>query len=244
MEPIFTKEYTVGVNDVDCYLRLRPSRLLLYVQEVSGLHSDELGYTYAGMAEQGIFWAVIRHRVEITRLPMDKETIRLETWPMPTTRVAYPRCTVAYDAEGKELFRSICLWVLMDLKNRSMLIPKKSGVNIEGTLRGIEPPAPGSLLPRPLENTERRRVVFNDLDRNIHMNNARYLDWLQDLLPAEYHRDHPIREMTMCYINEAREGQTLDITWELSEDGQLQADIHRSKEDDEYDRIFAAKIRM
>ena len=86
---------TVGATDVDCYQRLKPSRLLLYVQDISGLHSDRLGYTYDGMAKQGIFWAVIRHRVEVTRMPMEKETIRMETWPMPTTRVAYPRCTVA-----------------------------------------------------------------------------------------------------------------------------------------------------
>mgnify|MGYP002517044180 CR=1 FL=1 len=32
----------------------------------------------------------------------DNEDITVETWPMPTTRTAYPRATVGYDAQGNE----------------------------------------------------------------------------------------------------------------------------------------------
>ena len=243
MEKFFTKEYTIGPGDVDRYLKLKPSRLLLYIQQISGLHSDALGYTYEGMAEQGIFWAVIRHRVEVTRMPLEKETVRLETWPMPTTRVAYPRCTVGYDAQGQELFRSICLWVLMDLNKRSMLLPKKSPVHIDGILRGMEPEAPGSLLSKPLSQQDIRRVLYSDLDRNGHMNNSRYLDWTVDLLPSDFHRTHSLREMVMCYSNEALEQQQLELNWELTEEGRMQVDIHRPHEGEDYDRIFAARLQ-
>ena len=245
MEMIYKKEWTVRHTDVDCWGRLKPSALLLYIQHTAGEHSDALSYTYDGMAARGIFWAVIRHKIEINRLPAEKETITLETWPMPTTRVAYPRATVAYDAQGQVLFRSVCLWVLMDIKNRSMLIPKKSGVEINGILRGDELGTPGSLMPKDLQQRLARTVVFSDLDKNAHMNNARYLDWLQDLLTAQFHKDHPMKEISMCYISEALEGQTLDLTWELDENQQLLLDIHRDKGEDngDYDRVFAARVQ-
>ena len=244
MEISYRKEIQVRPTEVDRYGRLKPSAMLLYIQQTAGDHFNTDDLSYDALAQRGIFWAVIRHRVQVTRLPREDETITLETWPMPTTRVAYPRSTVAYDADGKELFRSICLWILMDLNNRSMLLPKKSGVTVEGTLRGDELPSPGSLMPKPLAENTLRRVVFSDLDRNGHMNNARYLDWTQDLLPASFHEAHSLKDMTMCYINEALEGQQLDINWELNEEGQLQLDIHRSKEDtpEDYDRIFAARV--
>lgn len=243
MEPIYKKEWTVQPTEVDRWGRLKPSALLLYIQHTAGEHSDILSYTYDGMAAQGIFWAVIRHKIEINRLPTENEVITLETWPMPTTRVAYPRATVAYDAQGQVLFRSVCLWILMDLKTRNMLLPKKSGVHIEGILRGNELTTPSSLLPKPLERHYCRQVVFSDLDKNAHMNNARYLDWLQDLLSADFHQHHPVKELTMCYINEALEGQTLDLTWDLDADNLLQLDIHRDKEDGDFDRIFAARVQ-
>ncbi len=245
MELIYKKEWTVRHTDVDCWGRLKPSALLLYIQHTAGEHSDALSYTYDGMAARGIFWAVIRHKIEINRLPNESETITLETWPMPTTRVAYPRATVAYDAHGQVLFRSICLWILMDLNSRSMLLPKKGGVEIQGIIRGTELSTPGSLLPKPLEHHFLRQVLFSDLDKNAHMNNARYLDWLQDLLPANFHKDHPAKELTMCYINEALEGQTLDLTWELDEEARILLDIHRSKGDgtEDFDRVFAARVQ-
>ena len=240
---IYKKEWTVRPTEVDRWGRLKPSALLLYIQHTAGEHSDALSYTYDGMAAQGIFWAVIRHKIEISRLPSENEVITLETWPMPTTRVAYPRATVGYDAQGQVLFRSVCLWILMDLKDRSMLLPKDSPIQLQGILRGDELPAPKSLLPKPLERHCPRQVVFSDLDKNAHMNNARYLDWLQDLLSAHFHRDHPMKEITMCYINEALEGQNLDLTWDLEEEGQLQLDIHRDKGDRDFDRIFAARVQ-
>ena len=65
---------------------------------------------------------------------------------MPTTRTAYPRSTIAYDADGKECFRAISLWVLMDTQNRSMVLPGKSGVDVAGLLRGCELAVPALWL--------------------------------------------------------------------------------------------------
>ena len=245
MSNSYRKKFQIRPTEVDRYGRLKPSAMLLYIQQTAGEHSDSYSLTYDALAQRGIFWAVMRHQIEITRLAREHETVTLETWPMPTTRVAYPRSTVAYDEQGNVLFRSICLWILMDLNNRSMLVPKKSGVEVDGFIRGDELPTPKSLLPLDLAQHTPRKVVFSDLDRNGHMNNARYLDWVQDLLPSDHHRDHPIRELTLCYINEALESQDLDLTWDRDGDGTLHVDIHRSKDDPagDYDRIFSAKVK-
>ena len=246
MEPIYRMQVKIAPTDVDCFGRLKPSIMLLYIQSISELHSGALDYTYEELASRGIFWAVIRNRVRITRMPRTDEVITLESWPMPTTRVAYPRSTVAYDSQGNELFRSVCLWVLMDLKNRSMLLPGKSGVDVRGILRGGELEAPGSLIPRPHANIRRRPVCFTDLDRNGHFNNAKFLNWIDDLLPSQFHRDHPMKELPLVYINEAREGHNLDVSWDLDENGLLQVEFQREKADnpEDHDRIFAARIQF
>ena len=241
MEPIYRQTFQIAPTDVDRFGRLKPSMMLLYAQEVAGHHSDLLSLTYEGLAARGMFWAIIRNRIAVTRIPTEGQTITLETWPMPTTRTAYPRSTVAYDAEGRELFRSVSLWVLMDLNQRTMILPGKSGVDVPGTLTGTELEAPKSLSPKALEGRARRRVSYTDLDRNGHMNNARYLDWISDLMPSAFHREHVLSDVTLCYLNEAREGQELDVTWDFSEEGELLVDIRRPKGED-FDRIFSAKL--
>ena len=246
MEPIYRQQFHIDPVAVDRFGRLKPSMLLLFAQEVAGHHSDLLSFTYDSLADRGLFWAIIRNRVSITRLPREHENITIETWPMPTTRTAYPRSTIAYDEQGNELFRCISLWVLMDRENRTMVLPGKSGVELEGTIRGLELAAPKSLGPRLLSQSSRRSVRFSDLDINGHMNNTKYLDWVMDLLPSRFHGRHEIKDFTLCYMNEALESQQLELTWELDETGSLQVDIHRDKPElpGDFDRIFAARIEF
>ena len=241
MEPIYRKQYFIGQDAVDRFGRLKPSRLLLMAQQIAGEHSTAMGLTYEALAARGLFWAVVRNRLQVTRLPRDGETVYMETWPLPTTRTAYPRSTVAYDKDGHELFRTLSLWVLMSFDSRAMVLPAKSGVTVEGTLRGLELASPRSIALKPMSSRMERTVRFTDLDRNGHMNNARYLEWIDDLLPSDFHSAHPIADVTLCYLNEAREGQDLHVTWDTDGEGALLVDIHRPNGDD-YDRIFAARI--
>ncbi len=243
MEPIYQQNFTITDNCIDCFGRLKPSMILYYVQEVAGRHFDAISMSYDALAERGMIWVITRQKVQISRIPLLGETIRVETWPMPNTRVAYPRSVVAYDEDGEEVFRSISIWVLMDTKTRAMILPGKSGLMIPGTIRGNELAAPNALPAKDLRNHRTRPVCFTDLDRNGHMNNTRYLDWIDDLFPCTMHKDHTVKELTVCYLSEAREGQTLDLQWDFLEEGLVQVDAHRNLGDKD-ERVFSARIHF
>ena len=244
MEPIYRQNFLIDDMAVDCFGKLKLSALLYYAQESAGKHCKLLGTDFDTLALRRLFWAVTRHRVQITRLPERGETITVETWPMPTTRIAYPRSMVAYDEQGNELFRSISLWVLMDLDDRTMVLPGKSGVTVNGSLTGSELAVPHSIIPKAMTNTDLRRVTYSYLDRNSHMNNTRYLDWVDDLLPSSFHHDHTAHEFVICYHSEARENQQIQLDWELSENGCLQVDAHRENTDvsGKKERVFSAQV--
>ena len=242
MEPIYRQ--TVQIEDIhlDCFGRVKPSVLLYFAQEVAGKHAALLGTDWDTLNKKDLFWAIIRHHVQVERLPSAGETILIETWPMPTTRVAYPRATVAYDAKGNVLFRTMAVWVLMNTKTRAMVLPGKSGVAVSGTLRGTELAIPGSIAPAALKNRRSRAVGYTELDRNGHMNNTRYLDWVDDLLPAAFHKEKPVREFTVCYLSEAREAQVLELSWEQTEDGIFRVEACRTA--DRQERVFAAQLQF
>lgn len=238
---IYRQYFTPNAQAVDCHGRLKPSTLLAYLQEVAGNHFDLLGNT---LDSKGLFWAVSRHRVLIHRMPQMGETVTVETWPMPTSRVAYPRAMAMYDARGELLAQSVSLWILMDKESRAMVLPGKSGVTVEGILRGTEPELPRSFNPKDLTQSSSRTVTYSELDVNGHMNNTRYLDWVDDLLSSGYHGAHPAAEFTVCYHAEAREDQELRLDWGLSDTGILQVDAHRQRTDvpEKTERVFTAQI--
>ena len=227
MDPIYSREFPIETVYVDRFGRLKSSMILYFAQEVATDHCKSLGCDWDAMAEKGLFWAVMRHRIQITRLPMVGERVRIETWPMPTSRTSYPRSMAAYDENGVLLFRVHSLWVLMDVNTRAMVLPGKSGVDVNGILRGTELPTPAGLIPREMEQTTTRTVCCSDLDRNGHMNNCRCMDWIADLLPSAFHGEKQLKEFTVCYLNEAREGQTLQLNWDLTDGPMLAVDSLR-----------------
>ena len=244
MEPIYSQSFEVDESFVDRFGRIKPSAMLMLVQEAVGHHSDLLKVDYDTLGSHQLFWAVSRHRLQISRLPHLGETIRVETWPMPTTRVAYPRSVVAYDEDGQECFRSISLWVLMDRNTRNMILPGKSGIVVSGTLRGTELTVPSSLCPVKSRNLGNRTVCFTDLDRNGHMNNARCMDWISDLLPSIFHKNHPMKEFTICYLSEAKEGEALELHWDFQQENLAQVDAYRHNAEEGHSRVFSVKIQF
>ena len=130
---------------------------------------------------------------------------------------------------------------LMDTDTRNMILPGKSGIAVSGTLRGLELAEPHSLIVKPLANQRSRIVGFTELDRNGHLNNTRYLDWIDDLIPSDYHKEHPMREITICYVAEALEGEEIHIGWELGRNI-LNVDAHRADQEANHDHVFSAQV--
>ena len=241
MKPVYEMQFTLSHIHVDCFGYARPAVLLYMMQEAAGDHCVLLEADRKALAPKHLFWAITRTRVQVTRLPRLGETVTVQTWPMPTTRVAYPRSVVGYDADGKELFRAISLWVLMDEQTRAMVLPGKSDVTVEGILTGDELTAPRAIATQPMDNICRHTVTYSLLDENGHMNNTRYMDWVDDLLPSGFHKDHRVREFTLCYMNEAREDDRIDLQFALTDGPVLTVDAQRKGENGT-DRIFSAQV--
>ena len=239
MELLYKQTIAVKPEDVNSEGRLKLSALLQYAQQVSGGHSDALGFDWNTLASQDLFWAVLRHRVEIRRLPNAGETVYLETWPIPATRSAYPRAVRAMDSQGNVLFETVSLWVLMHLSNRQMVLPGKSGVDVPGIVRGDELAMPGSIPTFDHQDQLLWQVGTQDLDLNGHVNNAKYLDRVEDLL-----RDTTPRELTICYLSEALLGQEITLGVNYVQEGKILVDGFRRKTDvhDKTERVFAVSL--
>lgn len=241
MEFVHTTQYTVTPLHADCFGRCKPSGLLRFAQDAAGEHCLKLGTDWDSMAAKHYFWAVIRQRMEISRLPEAGETVTVKTWPMPTTRVAYPRATEGFDEAGNSLFKIISIWVIMDVHSRTMVLPGKSGIDVAGTSFGTELKAPGGLPAGTFQTQTLRKVTPEDLDRNGHMNNARYLDWLCDLRNADFHRDHPMKAVTICYMSEALEGQQLQLSYTEGDVLRLDGSLTETDVCTGHTRIFSAQ---
>jgi len=241
---VFKKEFTVQHIHLDALGRVKPSVMLHFIMRTVSAQCTQLGVSWDDIRPLGLIWVVGRSHLRIYRAPRLNEKLIVETWPMPATRSAFPRAAVVKSETGEVLYRCTTLWALVNKTTRRLVLPEASGVTFPGCILGDELPVPNSFAAAPLGEISLRKVCFSELDLNGHMNNTKYLDWVNDLLPSGYHKEHPFRDVNICYLSEALEGQTLTLSLNHLEDGSLQVDGLRTETNDldKKNRVFSVKV--
>jgi len=241
---VYRKEFTVQHIHLDALGRTKPSVMLHFIMRTVSAQCTQLGVSWDDIRPLDLIWVVGRSHLQIYRAPRLDEHLIVETWPMPATRSAFPRAAVVKNDAGEVLYRCTTLWALVNKTTRKLVLPAGSGVNVPSHVSGDELPVPNSFAPVSLGELSHRKVCFSELDLNGHMNNTKYLDWVADLLPSSYHKDHIFKDVTICYLSEALEGQTLTLSLNHLEDGSLQVDGLRSETNDldKSNRVFSVKV--
>lgn len=198
-------------NDlVDARRTLRPSSLLLLLQQAAIHHTEQLGMGREKTLDRGLLWAVTRQQIEIDRLPVYDERVVLTSWPGQTMHVLFPRYSELRTERGERLVRASALWVLLDAGTRAFVFPEEHGISLPGMDRADQLPLPQNPAVCPAQAEVAFTVPYSYLDLNGHMNNIRYLDLAEDLLPDAF-RDLPLRQIRIAHLQEARLGQTIAV---------------------------------
>ena len=160
---------------------LHTSTLLRYAQDVAWRHSEQLGFDRSWYQERGLGWVVRGCELELlAAIPMG-HTLRVSTAVVGHRRIWARRLGECRLADGALAARVTTDWVLLDSRNRIVRIPPDFGVaftNPEVDSEILRVPAPIDEPAHRLAITVRR----SDLDPLDHVNNAVYVDWLDEAL--------------------------------------------------------------
>ena len=206
----FTMERHVTDSDVDLVRRQKLSSMFMMFQDIAALHAANLGAAVDWLHEEmNVAWILMRVRVEIDHYPMLAQDVLVETWPQDP-RPLYERDYVIRDTEGNILVRAASTWVIVDLGTRD--IKRDKFLDYFG-LEMNKDRALGKSLGR-IKSVEKadhiyaKEVKFSDVDYNIHVNNAKYVDFIMDCFSFEEHRTRDINAIEVNYINEIGPGET------------------------------------
>jgi acyl-CoA thioesterase FadM len=157
--------------------------VLRYAQDVAWRHSEALGFDRSWYRDRGLGWVV--RAVELEQhapVPLGT-TLRLATAVVGHRRIWARRLAEGRFADGRLAARATTDWVLLDARNRIVRIPDDFGVSF------ANPEVQGEILRVPAETGEpraRHRLAVRpgDLDPLDHVNNAVYVDWLEEAVEA------------------------------------------------------------
>jgi acyl-ACP thioesterase len=213
--PVYQMKRMPSSSAVDIAKSLRLSEAFNYFQDIAGLHADNLGAGIDHIKEAfGVAWILMRMRLEVNRMPHLEEPVFVETWPQPP-RVRYERdYTIRAEADGELLARAVSSWILMDLETHDITKGKVFDYtfDIRESERAIDCKLRQLKAPGPLTRVDERPVRYGDIDYNLHVNNARYIDLIMDCYSLEFHQRYEVGAIEVNYINEIRPDETLVIS--------------------------------
>ena len=227
---LFERKYPVNIFNTDLTGRLSPGALFNFFEDLAGRHAAELGWGRDDlMASGGYFWALSRMIVKINRLPKAWDEVTLRTWPRGTEAIFALRDLEMYDDAGEKIAGASSSWVIVDYNTRKAQRPDKAlsilnhqfpGNRATETNAGKVP-----ALPPGEHSLTRLKVKLDDIDVNLHVNNARYVHWAANCYDHEYISLHTPDTIEVNYLLEGHQGEMINILT-ANADGNRNSFIH------------------
>lgn len=168
---------------------VRSSTLLRYAQDLAWIHSERMGFTRDWYAERKLAWVVRAAELAILApLPLG-ETLTMRTEVIGFRRVWARRRTEGRLDDGTLALWGHTDWVILDTaRGMPGRFPPEFLARFDVPPRDFEPgrvtlPAQGGDAPPPRDHA--LLVRPQDIDPMGHVNNAAYLDYLEECLLAE-----------------------------------------------------------
>ncbi len=177
-----------------------------YLQEVAGDHANTMGFGYRQVVLQQMAWVLSGIRIEVVRLPLWEEDIKIKTWLVENNRFTSRRDFQWYDQEGNVLINASTNWILLNTERRRPVSIDSMNFDVrllpeqKATETGVQN------LRFKMEDASitEYQVRYSDLDMVGHMNNAKYIQLLLDYYSLDFHSNNTIKSLDISFKAEAK----------------------------------------
>ena len=214
---ILKKEITKRVDSalLDYKNTIRPAGIFDLFQDIAKAHVTELGYSFIDMYNKGYYWVLLSQEYKVvSRLPLFDEIVKIVTYPKKREKLEFEREFEIRDKDDNLLIIASSNWVVIDTKNR--MISRAKDVIFDGEYYdkfNYMEKAFRRLNLNPVNVIEEfnYKVSLSDIDSNMHMNNAKYLDIIYNM--KNFDNYHFYNELKFAYVKEATLGQIINVKY-------------------------------
>jgi len=154
--------------------------------------------------EKGYTWIVIQHEISIQRMPKVDEEVIIETEAISYNKFFTYREYRILSKEREELFKCITTFAMLDMKARKIVsideeVVLEYPLSIGKEMRKVTRIPKKDFTDAPIGEY---KIRINDIDANLHVNNARYFDFAFSELGMDYLNEHQLKQVVIKYEKE------------------------------------------
>lgn len=233
-----TENFTVKWHDTDAHRTVRPSEILVYMQECANLQLEHSGLSLDSLRDdKKLAFILSKIKIIFHKKLYAYDKISVRTWTCESRGFTFVRCFDIH--RGDELIaEAISFWALVDLENRRLVRNEDFDLGVQPD-PVLEIAVPRRIKPASAEfaTLGTRDIRYSDIDYNMHMNNTKYPDMLCDFMPID--KVESISEMTLEFLRESALGDTLSFLCANEE-----ADFYFKTVNSAGDACLSAKITV
>ncbi len=203
--------FKVTSADTDMEARLRPGALINYLIQSAINSADQLGFGFSGLQQQQLFWVLSRMTVEIYEPVKWYDEIIVDTWPKDIEKIIYLRDFLVKRKSGEIIAKATSGWLAIDVNTKRPKI-------VDGLYTGIFKHLKDKhALNEPPEKLSQQKAgeefiintTYFDIDLNKHVTSSRYIDWMMDTFPVDFHKNNYPWKISINYIKETMPGEKI-----------------------------------
>ncbi|MDR2952154.1 MAG: acyl-ACP thioesterase [Treponema sp.] len=247
---IWQETFPVRFGAIDRSDRMTLDAAFQFFQEAAISHAENLGVGREAMAKTGQGWILSRISVKINRRPRYYEIVTVRTWPRGWEKLFAVRDFDILDKDDVPVIQARSCWLIVDLEKRRPLRPQ----SVMGALpqnEGLDALAqsPANLAERAnLQKTGERKALYTDIDYNGHVNNVRYIQWIEDALDPQLLEEAEKMRLNVNYSREVLSGEAVEIFSTKCEEGGPERvfafEGRKTGKESESETAFRAELRL
>ncbi len=178
------------------------------MQDTANEHCRLIHIGRDDLAKRGLSWVLFKVELQIEQYPRLDQKVTIRTFTKGSRFKFCPRYYIIRNQEGQEICKAGALWMIMDMRSRTTLIPQKCGIEPPNEqYNGV--PLQISTASKMIEGAKKifdYQPVYSEIDLNGHVNNVRYADWLCNDLGLDLLREKEIQSLSINYNYEILPG--------------------------------------
>lgn len=120
MKGVFSKEFELGINDVDKNNKMKYSAYLRFMQEIGALHSKEYGYCLDTENTTHKAWVVLKWNLDIFMRPSWNDKLYISTWLGKIDKIYFYRYFEIKNEKDEIIAKASSKWIMVDTITRKI----------------------------------------------------------------------------------------------------------------------------
>lgn len=225
----YRKRTEVKWHEIDFRQQLKASAFMNMAQDIANSQASYLKFGYDELIAINQVWVLSRIKVKFNRYPLWRDNLSLQTWHKGKDGLFGLRDFAAFIEETAEekdsayyqdmnnaAITATSSWLIINTNTRRIERNNLFSISpeIQAYARNIN--ACGERcekikMPDNMNITGTHVVKYSDIDFNMHVNNAKYIDWIVDDIDMSILAEYCLSEFQLNYISEAKFGETIEI---------------------------------